>query len=345
MNKVNTETRANSALRGRVILLVKLSAVGLLLYFLASKGFLSLKATQQAFTRLDRILPAIGALIVATVLGIIRWQLLLRAQNIRLSWKQVAELTLIGNFFNIALPGAVSGDFVKAFYIGKEVPSAKSRAFGSILFDRVVGLSALVFISASALLLGFRSFLHSPLLKAIQIFMIMAASAVAIFYSYLFLVKEKHDPLLYFFHQIEKSFPRFAVFSRIYESLRHYHHHRMTIVYVLGLSISIHLMFGWMCYQFALAIQPGPLSLLSVYIIVPLGLLITAVPIGPAGIGTGNVAFLYFFSLLNYPRGADVYSMYAVVSISMAAVGGLVYFRYKSQGATAGFRAVPLETG
>ena len=54
-------------------------------------------------------------MIASAFLGPIRWQLLLRAQGIKLSMGRTAQLTLIGNFFNIALPGAVSGDFVKAF--------------------------------------------------------------------------------------------------------------------------------------------------------------------------------------------------------------------------------------
>ena len=64
-------------------------------------------------------------LFFATTLGILRWQWLLKAQNINLPIMRTAQLNLIGAFFNLALPGAVSGDFVKAFYIGKDIPGQK----------------------------------------------------------------------------------------------------------------------------------------------------------------------------------------------------------------------------
>src|SRR4051812_15761274 len=115
--------------RKKISLLLKMSLVALLLYFLIKKGFISIFATQQALKQWQIILPTFIAILFTTVLGVFRWQWLLQAQNINLRWTRVLQLTLIGNFFNLALPGAVSGDFVKAFYVGKEVKAQKSRAF------------------------------------------------------------------------------------------------------------------------------------------------------------------------------------------------------------------------
>src|ERR1700692_579409 len=145
----------NNRARQIISYVIKCSFVGGLLYFLVQKGFISVKDTQEAFTHWSNTLPAVLALAIGIVFGIQRWKWLLEAQGIHLKWSRVAQLTLIGNFFNVALPGAVSGDFVKAFYIGKEMPGKRARAFGSILFDRVAGLSALVLLSAFSLTIGF----------------------------------------------------------------------------------------------------------------------------------------------------------------------------------------------
>lgn len=328
--KARAQTTQNKSIRSKLVLAAKMTFVIGLLYFLVQKGFISVQATQQALQQWHKIIPGITAIFIAAALGVVRWQWLLRAQNIQLDWGRTFQLTFIGNFFNIALPGAVSGDFVKAFYVGKEVKGYRARAFGSILFDRVAGLSALILVSAGALIFGLQDYLHSPLFRAIQVVLGLGASSVILFYGYLFLVQEKHDPVLKVFQWLEKKTSKAEALTRIYLGIRHYHHHRLAVTKVLILSIIIHLAYGWGCLCFAEALGDTHLSLIGLYIVVPLGLLVTAVPVAPAGVGTGNVAFLYLFQLLGSQRGADVFSLAALTNILVGAVGGLIYFRFRS---------------
>ncbi len=319
-------------MKSKIILALKILFVFGLLYFLAQKGFISVEATQGALKQWKKILPAMLVLFLTASLGVVRWQWLLEAQNIHLSWKKIFQLTFIGNFFNIALPGAVSGDFVKAYYIGQEIKGKRSKAFGSILFDRVAGVSALVLVSAGTLLLDYRSYLNTPMFSAIQFLVGTAAICVLAFYGYLFLIQEHHDPILRALRRAEKVFKKTSALTRIYESLRHYHHHRMAVVKAVFLSALIHLALGWACLNFAEALGESQLHLSSIWIVAPLGLLLTAVPIAPAGVGTGNIAFLYFFHLIGSERGADIFSLLALSNIIIGGLGGLIYFRFRSEG-------------
>ncbi len=311
--------------------LLKLLFVGGLLYFLVQKGFISLKDTRRAFTQWDKLLPAVIAMGANAFLGALRWQWLLKAQGIELKWGRTLQLTFVGNFFNIALPGAVSGDFVKAFYVGKETQGRKSRAFGTILFDRVAGLSALAIVSAGALSIGFNDFKGTILLHGLRFVISSAAVMVILFYSYLFLVREHQDPLLYLFRSFEKRLPKAGSLTRIYESIRHYHNHRWVVIKVLVLSIFIHIVVGWSCMNFAQALGDQNIPSLATYVVVPLGLLVTAIPIMPAGVGTGHAAFLYLFQLMGSQRGADVFTLLALFNLCVGAVGGLVYLRFRSR--------------
>lgn len=311
--------------------LLKVAFVLALLAYLSQKGFISAHETGRAFMNWHDSLPALTAMLISAYLGAIRWQLLLRAQGIELKMSRTTQLTLIGAFFNIALPGAVSGDFVKAFYVGKELGGQRAKAFGSILFDRVAGLSALVLISASALLLGYHEFEHSALLSGTRVFVVTGASCVLVFYCYLFLVREHHDPVLRLLRLLEARIPKASSVTGIYVGLRHYHNHRMAVIQVLSLSVVIQLMVGWTCWHFAAALGEPGLSQLAVYVIVPLGLLVTAVPVAPAGVGTGHAAFLFLFGLLGCKRGADIFTLYAVTNILIGAIGGLVYLRFRTQ--------------
>lgn len=316
--------------RSWVKFLLKFSFVAVLLWFLVQKGFISLHATGKAFGHLELIVPASLALLLNIFMGSIRWQWLLNAQGIHLPFLRTLELTLIGNFFNVALPGAVSGDFVKAFYIGKELEGQRAKSFGSIIFDRVAGLSALVLVSASTLFLEARVFKQHLIAKPILFSVWSAALGVIVFYTYLFLVKESHDPLLIFFRKLESKVSKMGSVTRIYLGLRHYHSYRWTVLKVLFFSVMIHLIVGWSCLQFARALGQGDLTVWSLYMVVPIGLLVTAIPVMPAGVGTGHAAFLYLFTLIGSERGADVFTLLAMFNLLIGAVGGVVYLKFKS---------------
>ena len=305
--------------------------VAALLYFLGKKGFISLEATGRAFYNPGKLVPGMLLLVISSFLAAWRWHILMRAQNIRIPGRRTLQLAFVGLFFNIALPGAVSGDFVKAFYVAKEIQSKKGYAFGSILFDRVAGLSALVLLSAGALFLEFNSLRGTALLKGIQVFITISAVCVLAFFTYLFLVREKHDPLLWLFRWLEKQHASAGSLTRIYEGIRVYHARKLVVIKIMLISLVIHVMVCSACVMFARALGEDGVPVLPVFIVVPLGLLVTAIPILPAGVGTGHAAFGWLFQFLGSQRGADLFSLFALTQFMIGGIGGLVYLKFKSK--------------
>jgi uncharacterized protein (TIRG00374 family) len=314
--------------RDHLKLLAKFALAAALFYFLGSKGLISLEATKKAFSRTDRIVPAMLAIIATNLIGVVRWQWLLRAQNIRIPLARTFQLTFIGNFFNLALPGAISGDFVKAFYVARETHVTRGHVFGTILMDRIIGVSALVLVSATALALNFTRFW--AIFSHIQAIVIFAASGALAFFTYLFVVGEHRDPLLGFLKSFERRSPKAGSLTRIYEGVRHYHHHRGVVARALLASFAIHVLVCFACVCFADALGDAIHPSLGVYVVTPMGLLVTAVPVTPAGVGTGHVAFGYLFQLLGSRRGADVFSLMILTQLLSGAVGGLIYLRFRS---------------
>src|SRR5207253_2815839 len=98
-----------AAARRGLGLAAKLGLVFVLLYLLAHAGLISLRATRRGFARYDLMGPAVLALVSATLLAALRWHWLLRAHALHVPLLRTLQLTLIGNFFSLALPGAVSG--------------------------------------------------------------------------------------------------------------------------------------------------------------------------------------------------------------------------------------------
>jgi hypothetical protein len=320
----------SSPARRRLGLVAKAAVVVALLWLLAHEGLISWQATRRAFARYDRMIPAIAALVAAVLLAGIRWQWLLRAHDIRLKLGRTFQLTLIGNFFSLALPGAVSGDLVKAFYVAKEAPGRRRDAFASIVFDRIVGLSALVLVSAVALLLEPRTGIATAGGGAIRLFVGSAAVVAVLFYAYLFLVPGPRQTPRRLLEALERRAPRTASIHRIYVSLRHYHDRRRTVFQALMVSVLIHLLVCFACLNFWRALQPAGGSSLGPFVVVPIGLLVTAVPIAPAGVGTGHAAFGWLFLHLGSRAGANVFSLFVLVQLALAGVGGLIYLGFRS---------------
>lgn len=310
---------------------LKLLLVSTLFYFLAKKGFISFERTGRAFAHWEYSLPAMSAILITQALCAYRWQILLRAQGLELKLSRTFQLTYIGNFFNLALPGAVSGDFVKAFYVAKESQGRRGHAFGTILFDRLTGVSALVFVSAFAMLFSLGKGWGSEVFNAIFLIMGLAAAGALVFFGYLFLVKASWDPLLRLLQRLETRAVKFGSLTRIYEGIRHYHHHKSAVVQALSISFLSQLLATTSALAFAYALGEGSIPPWGVLAVVPVGLLVTAVPVMPGGIGTGHAAFSWLFLLLGSERGADVFSLMVLTQFLGGAIGGLIYLRYKSE--------------
>jgi len=126
---------------------------------------------------------ALGAMMLQSPLGAVRWRLLLGVQGIHITFWESLRLTYIGWFFNNWLPGATGGDFVKAYYIAAQTHH-KPEAVTTVFLDRFLGLVSVCLIGAVAVTAS----LTDPRVRIAQIVMgtFMAAVLVGttVFYSH-----------------------------------------------------------------------------------------------------------------------------------------------------------------
>ena len=103
------------------------------------------------------LLPAALLYLAHLCAGTLRWQMLLRVQNVRISFFETFSLTLQGFFFSMVIPGgSLGGDVVKAAFIVKRVEKG-SKLVGAftILMDRILGMITLFSLAG---VLGFMSY-------------------------------------------------------------------------------------------------------------------------------------------------------------------------------------------
>ena len=83
----------------------------------------------------------------------LRFQWMLKAQGIHITWWESMKFCYAGNFFNFATPlGTTGGDVVRAYYVSLHTEH-KTEAVVTVFLDRVVGLVSLVLIGLVAMLL------------------------------------------------------------------------------------------------------------------------------------------------------------------------------------------------
>jgi uncharacterized membrane protein YbhN (UPF0104 family) len=84
-----------------------------------------------------------------------RFKIILSSQQIGVSQYQAVRWTIIGSFFDLAMPSSNGGDLIKAGYVVKHVGAGmRTRAVMAVAFDRVIGLLGLFLLAALVSIVG-----------------------------------------------------------------------------------------------------------------------------------------------------------------------------------------------
>ncbi len=94
----------------------------------------------------------LGAIVILTAITvscqITRWYLLARALELPFRLSDAFRLGMVGYYYNIVLPGAVGGDFLKAYFMYREHPERRAAAVATVVVDRMLGLFGLLLFAA-----------------------------------------------------------------------------------------------------------------------------------------------------------------------------------------------------
>ncbi len=115
------------------------------------------------------------------------------------------RLYYLGMFYNLFLPGGISGDGYKIYILAKRHNSSYSKLFGATLLDRISGLSALLFLAG--ILFALSSFAElSPILSLLSWFTVILSIPASYFvtkkFFTLYLNIFSHTTLLAFVVQL-----------------------------------------------------------------------------------------------------------------------------------------------
>lgn len=92
-----------------------------------------------------------------------RFKIILSSQGIDVPFRQALRWTMVGAFFDLAMPSSNGGDFVKAGYVVTHAGAGlRTRAVMAVAFDRVIGLLGLFLLATIAGLIGWNLLADLP---------------------------------------------------------------------------------------------------------------------------------------------------------------------------------------
>jgi len=259
----------------------------------------------------------------------LRWQFLLKAQDLNITYWNTVRLTFVGGFFSTFMPGGTGGDIAKAYYVW-DTGEKRTAAVTTVFLDRIVGLYAmLAFASAMALLQS--KILWSipearPLLICVPSAFIIATICICIVFTppVRSLLTTERNGLM---GRVTQAC------NKIYDALLMYSNCKMAIVLALALSLISHVALSLAFHAFGQIFGEPIFGITRYFLIVPLGMIANGIPILPMGVGQGEAAFSFLYKmLLSSPVGAEATVLFRCLSIFWMSIGGLFYLSLKGSG-------------
>src|SRR5438046_2713635 len=289
----------------------------------------------------------IFAYVLVEVFAAFRWQILLRVQKIRLSFPRVAGLFFIGMFYNQFLPGGTGGDIIKSYLLLKETPDKKAGALLAVVFDRLIGLVALVAITVTLISLRFDILSKTPETRRLLwiLLFLLGSSITALLTS--FIVSGFN-----LFHWLPDKFPGREKLIEVSASYHLYARHWIATFVAFGASLGAHLatFTTFLCVAFAFDVPsafPEGVKVLDFFAVLPIEGTITALPIDLGGLRLGVDIFKVLLIDVCHASVAVsklIGTMGFLIIFFCCVPGGIVYFFYKPSGEIRHVRMREMET-
>ncbi len=253
---------------------------------------------------------------VAILLGSYRWQILIRAHNIKVTYRQAVGLNYLGLFFNNFMLSLTGGDVVKAYYASKLSSEKRAESATVVFLDRLIGLSGL-------LVLGLVAVLFSIGDEGMRSALVIILAAVLVFVTL---------GLLAFSRTLARKLEKYTgrrgireILRKVYNAIHFYRSKKGVLVQAFGLSLLVwsSLILVNLLLAKGLGMELPPRYY---FVFIPVISIISSIPITIAGWGLREQMYVQFFGPVGVDAGIAV-SLSIVFALTMllwSLVGGVL---------------------
>ena len=277
---------------------------------------------------------ALSVLLMAMtiVLGVVRWRMVLRVHGLNLPWTRAAEISLVAHFFNSFLLGSTGGDLLKAYYAARETHHKKTEAVMTVFADRLIGLWAMLLFASVMMVPNLGLLQAHGRLRAVALVVLamLAACSILAFLAFRGGVSRKWGGARDWLRRL----PQGERIDRLLESCREFGRQPLFLTRTLGVSMALNAF----CVLQVLVLCRGlrlEVPVIALFLIVPIIICISAVPVTPAGLGVRENLFVFLLAgatLQVPPTLALAVSLLAYAgSLFWSIVGGIVYVTFREK--------------
>lgn len=255
-----------------------------------------------------------GLLIYVSAL---KWQLFITALGTPISALRLFGFYMTGYFVNTFMPSYFAGDALRSWYVGKQI--GQHESFAATILERYTGFVAMVLLSLF--------FVWRVAFVNFEIKLAVVVIAVCLLVGTLISLSEKILPLV----------PNVGGIRGHTEKLQKAFHlvrgDKKLLVKALALSFLFHIfaVVNVVIAGYAVGWSSPPLE--GIFVVLPLILLIGAVPISPSGLGIQEGAYVYFLTGVGATpeQALGVALVLRAKSYFLALLGGVVWLRVRKQ--------------
>jgi uncharacterized protein (TIRG00374 family) len=321
----------NPRLKSSAIFAAKVIVAATLITWLIRSGSLKMGALSLFVERPLLLVADIALFLFAVLMGALRWRALLVLAGAAIPVRRALQLHLTGLFFNVVIPGNVGGDVVKALYVAREEEPSKRTAILLIVFvERLVGLAALVLVACLVGIVRGPLLWQTPELRqlamAVAFLGVCTVVGPALFVLFMRRAGDRLEAWTSGTTAIAKLAGRLVAAARLLSA------GPKQLVIALGFSMLTHA--GTMTFflMLARAITEVDVPFSSIATVFPLGVLTMILPIAPAGLGVGHVAFERLFAMIGLHDGATVFNVYLIGQLAPCLLGVIPYLALRRSG-------------
>lgn len=229
--------------------------------------------------------------------SLLRWYVLVRAQDLPFTVLGAIRLGTLGFLCNAFLPGAVGGDVVKAAALARE-QSRQTVAVATVIMDRVMSLWALILLVAVVGSICYLfNLLDAAALGPSQVLILTSVITVAISGSVWVAMGLCSPKGIEKIADQLKRVPKVGgSLSQLWQVAWLYRNRPASIGWgiVLATLSNVFEIFAFFCYVLVLwdELPTNPLpSMVDHFLLVPVGFVINGLPLFPGGAGIGEAGF------------------------------------------------------
>jgi hypothetical protein len=299
---------------------LRFGIAGLLMAYLIHSAAIDWDAFGGFVAYPELVAAALAMLSVSVVVTAMRLPILLRAMGFGLGTLPAIQLTLMGMFFGLFLPGSASGDAAKIYYaVSNQARGTRAELATVVLFDRAIGMWAMFAMPFAALPFFYPAVSGSEEIRTLLLFCgaVFVAGGVMLG-AVLFAPAGWVDRA--------RSLLSIELIWRVIDAVRGYRTHLRAIALAFLVSIGAHSAAIGTTAFVAGAVAPES-QVAELALVVPLGFVANALPLTPGGIGVGEWAFHRLFEAIGLDGGAEVALGWRLGILCAALVGGLLYAR------------------